>query len=115
MLRLMILLLASLISTAYARDPEGKYANSPLKHWFDGLANKHSQLCCSVADGRTLEDPDVETRNNQYWVRIDGTWYPVPDEALVTVPNKFGQPVVWPIMGLDGKLVIRCFMPGAGL
>ena len=35
-----------------ARDPDGRYANSPLKQWFDQLASGKG-LCCSFADGFT--------------------------------------------------------------
>jgi hypothetical protein len=34
---------------ALARD-DGRYANSPLKSWFDRLASGNG-LCCSFADG----------------------------------------------------------------
>ena len=35
---------------ASARDPDGRYANSPLKQWFDQLASGKG-MCCSFADG----------------------------------------------------------------
>jgi hypothetical protein len=37
------------------RDLDGKYANSPLKQWFDSLASRRG-LCCSFADGQSVED-----------------------------------------------------------
>jgi hypothetical protein len=126
-LGLVVLFLASLILVwfflalpsrhVYARDLDGKYKDSPLHAWFDSLASKKG-LCCSFADGRTVEDPDVQMDANHYRVRVDGEWVDVPDDALVTVPNKFGQAVVWPYndWDADGKkhIKIRCFMPGAG-
>jgi hypothetical protein len=33
-----------------ARDPDGRYANSPLKGWFDSLHSGKGP-CCSDADG----------------------------------------------------------------
>jgi len=39
-----------------ARD-DGRYANSPLKQWFDRLASGKG-LCCSFADGVSVEDID---------------------------------------------------------
>jgi hypothetical protein len=102
----------------YGRDLEGKYKDSPLKPWFDKLANRHGGLCCSFADGRTVEDPDVDMNGDHYRVRIDGQWVDVPDDALVDVPNKFGPAVVWPwtetMDGGESIIHIRCFMPGAG-
>jgi hypothetical protein len=44
-----------------ARDLDGKYANSPLKQWFDNLASRRGP-CCSVADGQTVEDVDWDTK-----------------------------------------------------
>jgi hypothetical protein len=29
-----------------ARDPDGRYANSPLKQWFDQLASGATQIRC---------------------------------------------------------------------
>ncbi len=44
----------------------------------------------------------------------DGQWIDVPDAAVITVPNKYGPAVVWPIR-YNGKVdSIRCFIPGAG-
>jgi hypothetical protein len=97
----------------HARDPEGKYAKSPLKQWFDSLASRRG-LCCSVADGVSVADVDWDTKDGKYRVRLDGQWIEVPPEALVTVPNKFGLAVVWPYKDYESKTQIRCFIPGAG-
>jgi hypothetical protein len=77
-----------------ARD-DGRFANSPLKPWFDRLASGKG-LCCSFADGVSVEDVDWDTQDGQYRVRIDGQWVIVPDVAVVTEPNRFGPAVVWP-------------------
>jgi len=45
-------------------------------------------------------------------VRIDGAWLDVPDEAVITEPNRIGRTMVWPIRGYLG-VTIRCFMPGS--
>jgi hypothetical protein len=117
--RLIILVAIALISTALpagARD-DGRYEGSPLKSWFDSLASGKG-LCCSFADGQTIEDVDWDTQRDGdrvvYRVRIDGQWIVVPDAALVTQPNKFGSAVVWPYKDGDGVTQIRCFLPGAG-
>ena len=99
------------ISPAGAND-EGKYANSPLKPWFDGLESGNGK-CCSYADGRTVEDPDWGTDAAGYWVVVDGKKFSVPANALVPGPNKFGRAVVWPYMNGNGETKIRCFLPGA--
>jgi len=96
-----------------ARDLDGKYANSPLKQWFDSLASRRGP-CCSVADGQSIEEVDWDTKDGKYRVRLDGQWIEVPPDALVTVPNTFGLAVVWPYKDYEGRTQIRCFIPGAG-
>lgn len=99
---------------AHAGD-DGRYANSPLKAWFDRLASANG-LCCSFADGVAVEDVDWDTggANGRYRVRLDGQWIEVPDAAVVTEPNKFGRAVVWPYRDGSDNTQIRCFLPGAG-
>ena len=96
---------------AQARDPDGRYANSPLKEWFHGLRSGKGP-CCSDADGSAVSDVDWESKNGHYRVRLDGTWIDVPDEAVVTEPNRAGRAMVWPIKSYMG-VTIRCFMPGS--
>jgi hypothetical protein len=95
-----------------ARD-DGRFANSPLKPWFDRLASGKG-LCCSFADGFSVQDVDWDTQDGHYRVRIYGQWFVVPDAAVVTEPNRFGPAVVWPYNDRYGNTQIRCFMPGAG-
>ena len=95
-----------------ARD-DGQYANSPLKAWFDKLASGKG-LCCSFADGVSVQDVDWDTQGGNYRVRINGQWVVVPDTAVVTEPNKFGPAVVWPYQDFQGATQIRCFLPGTG-
>jgi hypothetical protein len=51
-----------------ARD-DGRFANSPLKEWFDRLASRNG-LCCAFADGIGLQDVDGDTQDGHYRVRI---------------------------------------------
>ena len=93
-----------------ARD-DGRYSNSPLKPWFDSLRSNLGP-CCSDADGVVVADPDWESKDGHYRVRLDGEWIMVPDEAVITEPNRAGRTMVWPIKGSWGTM-IRCFMPGS--
>src|SRR4051812_33819491 len=82
----LILSLVMLLSIAsahigHARDPEGRYANSPLKQWFDSLRSGKGP-CCSDADG--ISDVDWEFRDGHYRVRVEDEWVDVPDEAVIT-------------------------------
>jgi hypothetical protein len=97
---------------SHARD-DGRFANSPLKEWFDRLASRNG-LCCAFADGVSVQDVDWDSQQGHYRVRIYGQWFVVPDAAVVTEPNRFGPAVVWPYNDRNGNTQIRCFMPGAG-
>lgn len=100
---------------AAARDVDGRYADSPLKGWFESLHSSKGP-CCSDADGRALADVDWEAKDGHYRVRIEGQWWDVPDEAVIKEPNRAGRTMVWPIyyraIGAPLRLEIRCFMPG---
>jgi hypothetical protein len=95
---------------ALARD-DGRYANSPLKSWFESLQSEFGR-CCSDADGYAVSDPDWESARGHYRVHIDGEWVVVPDGAVITQPNRVGRTMVWRHF-IDGHPRIRCFMPGS--
>ena len=106
------LLIALAAPPSSARD-RGQFVNSSpeMKAWFDGLRSGKGP-CCSDADGSAVSDVDWETRNGHYRVRIDGEWVDVPDDAVITEPNRVGRTMVWPMRGYQG-VSIRCFMPGS--
>jgi hypothetical protein len=106
------LLLAPWPDPGHARD-NGQYAstNPELRAWFDGLRSGKGP-CCSDADGSAVSDVDWESSSGHYRVRLDGEWVDVPDDAVITVPNRIGRTMVWP-MYRDGKMTPRCFMPGS--
>jgi len=95
-----------------ARDRGQFAASSPeMKAWFDSLRSGKGP-CCSDADGSAVSDVDWESSGGHYRVRLEGAWLDVPDEAVITVPNRVGRTMVWPIHGPGGTL-IRCFIPGS--
>jgi hypothetical protein len=102
--------------TAVARDVDGRFANSPLHSWFESL-HSGKGACCSDADGTALSDVDWEAKDGHYRVRIEGVWWNVPDDAVITEPNRAGRTMVWPVYyrTTDSALRvdIRCFMPGS--
>jgi hypothetical protein len=93
----------------WAHD-DGRYADSPLKPWFDNLRSGRG-LCCSNADGVAIADPDWDSRDGHYRVRLDGEWIDVPDDAVIKEPNRVGRTMVWPNKSPAGTS-IRCFLPG---
>jgi hypothetical protein len=107
-----VVLLVARPDLGHARD-NGQYANTnpELKSWFDSLHSGKGP-CCSDADGTAVSDVDWESSRGHYRVRVDGEWVDVPDDAVITVPNRIGRTMVWP-MYRDGKMTPRCFMPGS--
>jgi hypothetical protein len=109
---LALILTAVTAHLGYARD-RGQFGNvnPDLKAWFESLKSGKGP-CCSDADGTAISDADWESGNGHYRVRVEGEWVEVPDEAVITEPNRVGLTMVWPIRGYGG-LTIRCFMPGS--
>jgi hypothetical protein len=103
---------ACFVGSVMARALDGRVANSPLKPWFDHLASGKG-LCCSMADGETVSDPDWDSKDGHYRVRLESGWINVPDDAVITEPNRYGRTMVWPVRYEGGGMIIRCFMPGS--
>ncbi|WFU76277.1 hypothetical protein [Bradyrhizobium sp. CB2312] len=118
-------LIALAVPFGHARD-RGQFVNTnaDLKAWFDGLRSGKGP-CCSDADGSALSDTDWESKDGHYRVRIprlgymldrqqqqEMVWVDVPEEAVISEPNRVGRTMVWPIYGYTG-VTIRCFMPGS--
>ena len=120
-----LIVCAFAVAQASAHDPTGKWAREApnLGPWFNSLASGKGP-CCSFADGEKVEDVDWDTEKDgvgviHYRVFLLGAWHTVPDDALITDPNRFGPAIVWPVYstGSNGEKelnFIRCFIPGAG-
>jgi len=97
---------------AVARD-NGQFSNvSPaVRTWFHGVKSPSGIPCCDIADGHRT---DYDMRKNRYWVPINGTWMPVPPQAVINNSgNPVGDAIVW-YSTYANQVVIRCFVPGAG-
>ena len=107
-----VLIFLLLCSPALAHDPE----HPELNAWFDSLRSTKG-LCCSFVDGFAVSDVDWESKDGHYRVRLEGRWIDVPDDAVVTEPNRAGRTMVWPYTADRGtdhpSTEIRCFMPGS--
>jgi hypothetical protein len=119
-----LLLIALAAPFGHARD-RGQFVNTSaeLKAWFDSLRSGKGP-CCSDADGSAISDSDWESKDGHYRVRVprygymregqqqELVWVDVPEEAVISEPNRVGRTMVWPIYGYMG-VAIRCFMPGS--
>jgi hypothetical protein len=109
--RAALLLSLMMLATPSLGRGDGRYANSPLKSWFESLQSEFGQ-CCSDADGYALSDSDWESHRGRYRVYIEGEWVLVPHGAVITQPNLAGRTMVWKHY-IDGHPRVRCFMPGS--
>jgi hypothetical protein len=107
MLMRTVLILLLLCTPAFAHDP----GHPELNEWFNRLQSGRG-LCCSSADGFAVSDVDWESKDGHYRVRLENKWIDVPDDALITEPNRTGRTMVWPSR-FNSKIFIRCFMPGS--
>ena len=118
-------LIASLVfcavsATAAIAMDRGQFANVPLevREWFEHLRSPNGVLCCSYADGHRT---GYDTRQDQYWVPIEGEWYPVPPEAVIKTANPVGEAIVWyrslydEVTSTRPKYRILCFVPSDGV
>ncbi len=141
----LLVLSKATLRPAHAHDSSGYWAQmaregkAPDQAWWNSLGARGHGLCCSFADGFKVEDVDWDTQDGAYRVRLRGAWIKVPEEALVTIENRYGPAVVWPTCSFvdtvatttpcgsidktTGKMNwspnvkvtdIRCFLPGAG-
>jgi len=111
-------IMLAMTQSVWGRDPDQRYKDSPLHDWFEHLASRMG-LCCSFADGYVVQDADWESKNGHYRVRVPKAedsdaviWVDVPDDAVITEPNRAGRTMVWPFYSHPG-VWIRCFMPGS--
>src|SRR5258707_14359360 len=91
-LALILLLLCTPVLAHDANHPE-------LNSWFDHLASGKG-LCCSFAYGHAVADPDWDSKDGHYRVRLDNEGTDVPEEAVITKPNRAGRTRGWRIKSL---------------
>jgi hypothetical protein len=100
---------------ATAHDLDKRDNNSPeVSKWVVGLHNGNGVGCCATADGWKPELVEWDTTKKGYRVMIEGHWVDVPDNAVITGPNKLGHAEVW-YYHIDGLPAVRCFLPGEGM
>src|SRR6266404_5829426 len=95
-----VLIFLLLCSPALAHDA----GHPELNEWFNRLASGRG-LCCSFADGSAVSDVDWESKDGHYRVRLEGRWIDVPDDAVITEPNRAGRTMVWPMLGTKGDTI----------
>jgi hypothetical protein len=101
------------IGQVRAHDHEHPELNS----WYESLRSGKGP-CCDGSDATKLKDVEWQTQNLQhshYKVLLPAqpivnpdappgamVWVDVPDEAVLSEPNKAGETLVWPLWGPCG-------------
>ncbi len=90
-----------------------------VRQWFQAMRSPKGMVCCDEADGHRTQ---YDMRQDQYWVPINGKWYPVPPEAVIKTANLIGEAIVWYLPTIDERGVdpgseyrIFCFIPMDGV
>jgi len=112
------LMFCAVSATAAAAMDRGQFKDVPpaIREWFENMRSPKGIACCSYADGHRT---GYDIRQGQYWVPIEGEWYPVPPEAVIKTENPVGEAIVWYLhqAGPEGELPrsdwykIVCFIP----
>lgn len=106
-----IVLLSVALGAGGARAVDrGQFGDVPedIRNWFKSAVSPSGVPCCDVADGHRTT---YEVRGGQYWVPIDGLWWPVPERSVIRDHgNPVGEAVVWYVYH-GGGVVISCFVP----
>jgi hypothetical protein len=109
------LMFCAVSATAAAAMDRGQFKDVPpaIREWFENMRSPKGIACCSYADGHRT---GYDIRQGQYWVPIDGEWYPVPAEAVIKTENPVGEAIVWylPVQGdfrRNEQYRIICFVP----
>lgn len=79
--------------------------------WAQSLHSRSGVNCCTSADGATVKDPDWGIDQGAYWVWLEEERVPVHPNAVIEAPNRTNSALVWTVR-VNGKLVIKCFLPG---
>jgi hypothetical protein len=93
--RIFVFLITALGLTGAAAAMDREEFNSvkpEVREWFRNMRSPMGRVCCSEADGHRTQ---YAMRQGQYWVPINGAWYPVPPDTVIKAPNLIGEGVVW--------------------
>jgi hypothetical protein len=112
-----LIMFCAVSATSAAMD-RGQFKNVPpeIREWFENMRFPKGIMCCSYADGHHT---GYDIRQGQYWVPIEGEWYPVPPEAVIKTENPIGEAIVWYQGAPEGDLPRRdwyriiCFVPSS--
>lgn len=111
-MRYSLLILLLLCSPAVARDPSGKYANSPYAEWFKSQHNENGTWCCDESDGHPFFGDYKMNDDGSVTIRDEGKEYKLPAHMVLKGANPTGAAVWWFTQNYHGERTSYCFAPG---
>ena len=108
-----VALLSSVAFTKAGQEWAQLNMSPAQRNWFNQQKEPGTgKPCCNTSDGEEVQE---DIHDGVYWVKsakTGGEWLPVPATAIITEPNKWGQPIAW-FFYENGYPKVRCFSPGA--
>lgn len=107
-------LLLLLTSTAFARDPTGKYADAANAQWYRSQHNSQGEWCCNDADGHPYFGDYTFDADGSVNVRDEaGNAHKLPPYMVLKGSNPTGHAVWW-YLEIGTTHRDYCFAPGGG-
>jgi hypothetical protein len=103
---------AVMILPANARDPDGRYANSPNAEWFKSQHNEAGQWCCDQSDGHPFYGDYKINDDGSVTIHDEGKEYKLPAHMVLKGANPTGAAVWWFTQNYHGERTSYCFAPG---
>lgn len=107
-----VILCALYAVAAQARDPDGRYANSPHAGWYHDQHNARGDWCCDESDGHPYFGDWKIADDGSVTVMLDGKSHKLPAYMVLKGPNPTGHAVWW-YTDAGGEHRDYCFAPGS--
>ena len=88
---------------------KSEYAEAPYHEWFAQQRDGEGWSCCDLSDAHPVYDAYI--REGKWYVPIDGVYYEIQSQQLLSGPNPIGHAVIW-YDGAGNHITIFCFAPG---
>ena len=122
---LVLLAVAAVLDVAFGMPPAGTDLNGAEHAWWECAKQPTGASCCSDADGHSLSDSQWRIHPPSYQVRVEGNWFDVPENTIITTQvcgpdpdiGKQSEAKVWYVTTRDANrnvigIHIFCFEPG---
>lgn len=87
-----------------------------LKGWFTSINSKKGSCSDASTEWASISGADFDIRYGHFYVKFEGIWHAVPDDAVVTEQNLYEHAMVWAkvtrgIYNSISRFEVICFIP----